>query len=430
MSGILWFATNYGLVNFDGTNWGYYTMQSNGLPDNNLKAIEFDDNGNVWIGTNRGLSVATCEDPITDFNFSNTTIGDTTFLTNFSSRVDTLTRYEWDIGTDGSVESTDKHFKWKFDNPGTYFVKLTAFNYNCSASVTKEVDVKEVVNSFPYNEDFESGRGYWTAHGINNSWEYGTPAGSTINYASSGNNVWVTNLSGDYNADEKSWVIGPPFDFSSLNYPVFEFKIWWDAEGLYDGANFQYQQGTDAWKTLGTYEGDDNWYNSSYLYSIEKGFRFDINNSAGWTGDDEWGYGSNGWVTVSHALTGIINQPIVTFRIAFASNSSYQNDGVAIDDINIFNDLTGIDAVNALLSDIQIYPNPNKGKFRLVYNGEKDVDLKLQLINLQRQVILSEQIETGNKFSKEFELDYLPPGIYYFRLIHKENVIVKKMIVR
>jgi len=83
-----------------------------------------------------------------------------------------------------------------------------------------------------------------------------------------------------------------------------------------------------------------------------------------------------------------------------------------------------------LLFDIQIYPNPNEGKFRLVYNGEWDVDLKLQLVNLHGQVILLEQIETGNKFSKEFELDYLPPGIYYFRLIHKEDVIVKKMVVR
>jgi len=83
-----------------------------------------------------------------------------------------------------------------------------------------------------------------------------------------------------------------------------------------------------------------------------------------------------------------------------------------------------------LLFDIQIYPNPNEGKFRLVYNGEWDVDLKLQLVNLHGQVILLEQIETGNKFSKEFELEYLAPGIYYFRLMHKEGVVVKKMVVR
>ena len=287
-----------------------------------------------------------------------------------------------------------------------------------------------IISGFPYSENFESGNGDWYTGGTNTSWQYGTPTGPTINSAASGNNVWVTSLSGDYNQNEVSYIRSPRFDLSGINYPKIEFSIWWDAEGFYDGANFQYKQGTGEWKTLGSNEGNDSWYNSSYIYSIEKGFGFDLNSSAGWSGDGEWGYGSNGWITVSHALTGIDNLSDVSFRIAFASNSSYQNDGVAIDDINIFDDPTGINPVNGLLSDIQIYPNPNEGKFRLVYNGERDVDLKLQLINIQGQVVLTEQIETGNKFSKEFELDYLPPGIYYFRLMHKEGVVVKKMVVR
>jgi hypothetical protein len=156
-----------------------------------------------------------------------------------------------------------------------------------------------------------------------------------------------------------------------------------------------------------------------------------MDKSAGWSGDDEWGYGSNGWVTVDHALTGIDYQSAyVTFRIAFASNSGYENDGVAFDNIYISDDPTGIDQVETGLSDIQIYPNPNEGKFRLVYNGERDIDLKLQLINIQGQVILSEKIEAGNRFSKEFELEYLSAGIYYFRLMNREGVVVKKMVVR
>lgn len=428
MFGILWFATGYGLVKFDGTNWVHYTMESNGLLDNNLRVIEFDDNGNVWIGTYYGLSVATCEDPITDFNFSNTTIGDTTFLINFSSRVDALTRYEWDIGSDGIVESTDNHFKWKFDNPGTYIVELTAFNDNCSASVTKEVDVKEVVNSFPYNEDFESGRGYWTAHGINNSWEYGTPAGPTINNAYS-NNAWVTNLSGDYNADEKSWVVGPPFDFSSLDYPVFEFKIWWDAEGFYDGANLQYKIGTGSWETAGALFGGQNWYNSPYLYSLEIGFGMQTENAIGWSGDGEWGYGSNDWLTARYGLFNLGNQSDVKLRIAFASNAEYQNDGFAFDDVNIFQSPTGIDSGAGLLSSLEIYPNPNKGFFYLDFNGENDIKLKLELINLQGQVVFNEETQLSNQFRKEFDVSYLPAGIYYLKMTHEDTVAVKKIVI-
>ena len=300
-----------------------------------------------------------------------------------------------------------------------------------TVSITTVNQVDITVSSYPYDEDFESGIGGWHPGGTNSSWQLGTPAGSTINSAYSGNYVWTTNLTGDYNASEISWVTSPQFDLSSLDFPKIEFSIWWYAEGFYDGANFQYKEAAGEWKTLGTDEGDDSWYNSSYLYSIEKGFEFDMDKSAGWSGDDEWGYGSNGWVTVDHALTGIDYQSAyVTFRIAFASNSGYENDGVAFDNIYISDDPTGIDQVETGLSDIQIYPNPNEGKFRLVYNGERDIDLKLQLINIQGQVILSEQIKAGHRFNKEFELEYLSAGIYYFRLMNREGVVVKKMVVR
>ena len=354
-----------------------------------------------------------------------------------------------------STGGTNSLYQWKKDGTNignisadsTYtiisFTSSDLGTYTCEITNTVATDLTlysrpiyititggPIISGFPYLEDFESGNDDWYTGGTNSSWQYGIPAGSTINSAASGTNAWVTNLTGDYNPDEISYITSPRFNLSGINYPKIEFSIWWYSEGFYDGANFQYKQGTGEWKTLGTDQGDDSWYNSSYIYSIEKGFGFDINNSAGWSGDDEWGYGSDGWVTVSHALTGIDNRSDVTFRIAFASNSGYENDGIAIDDINIFSDPTGIDPVETGLSDIQIYPNPNEGKFRLVYNGERDVDLKLQLINLQGQVILSEHIETGYRFSKEFELDYLPPGIYYFRLMHKEGVIVKKMVVR
>jgi len=316
-----------------------------------------------------------------------------------------------------------------FSNPVTY--TITAEDDTQQDWVVTVTISSLVIMSFPYQEDFETDNGNWYAGGTNSSWEHGIPsAGQTINSAASGTNAWVTNLTGDYNPDEVSYVTSLRFDLSSLNFPKIEFSIWWYSEGFYDGANLQYKQGTDPWKTLRTNEDDNSWYNSSYIYSIEKGFGFDLNSSAGWSGDNEWGYGSNGWVTVSHALTGIINQPIVTFRIAFASNSGYENDGIAFDDIYISDDPTGIDPVETGLSDIQIYPNPNEGKFRLVYNGERDIDLKLQLINLQGQVILSEQIEAGHRFSKEFELDYLSAGIYYFRLMNREGVVVKKMVVR
>ncbi|HDS06703.1 MAG TPA: hypothetical protein ENO05_03670, partial [Bacteroides sp.] len=49
----------------------------------------------------------------------------------------------------------------------------------------------------PYLEDFEAGDGYWRSMD-NQIWEYGAPAGSVINDASSGAACWVTGLESSY----------------------------------------------------------------------------------------------------------------------------------------------------------------------------------------------------------------------------------------
>ena len=49
----------------------------------------------------------------------------------------------------------------------------------------------------PYFQDFEKNEGFWRSMG-NQIWEYGAPAGSVINSASSGTKSWVTGLIQDY----------------------------------------------------------------------------------------------------------------------------------------------------------------------------------------------------------------------------------------
>ena len=49
----------------------------------------------------------------------------------------------------------------------------------------------------PYEEDFETDKGYWITSGTS-GWEYGTPAGNTINSSSSGIMSWCTGLNRKY----------------------------------------------------------------------------------------------------------------------------------------------------------------------------------------------------------------------------------------
>jgi len=56
-NGNLWFGTNNGVSKFDGTNWtSYNTTTDTGLVDNAIKCISADGNGNIWVGTNMGAS--------------------------------------------------------------------------------------------------------------------------------------------------------------------------------------------------------------------------------------------------------------------------------------------------------------------------------------------------------------------------------------
>lgn len=96
------------------------------------------------------------------------------------------------------------------------------------------------VNSFPYNESFESSAGGWVSGGTNNDWAMGTPNKAYIQSAGAGNTCWVTgSLTGSfYNFAQRSFVYSPCFDFTNLQKPFVKFKIYWEGENQYDGACF------------------------------------------------------------------------------------------------------------------------------------------------------------------------------------------------
>lgn len=53
-----------------------------------------------------------------------------------------------------------------------------------------------IISSFPYSQNFEAGNGSWIGGGLSSSWAWGTPSGTVINSAASGQRAWVTNLGG------------------------------------------------------------------------------------------------------------------------------------------------------------------------------------------------------------------------------------------
>lgn len=183
--------------------------------------------------------------------------------------------------------------------------------------------------NLPYVQSFESGNDFWRTEGIHSTFELGVPLGSVIHTTPSGVKAWVTNLDGVYSNNEESYLMGPCFDFSGIDYPVFECQLYLNTESGDDGLNLEYSlDNGQTWGRVGNLGDGDaydwNWYNSDAITALVGG--------EGWTSPDD------PWHTARILLDTTIfrNAPGVKFRFHFASNASGAFEGVGIDDIRIY----------------------------------------------------------------------------------------------
>jgi len=216
---------------------------------------------------------------------------------------------------------------------GTYsfIVVVKAANDQGPGNDTLSAEVTNLpyITTFPYLEGFEAGTGGWLSGGNNNSWELGVPDGSVIDTAATDTMAWVTNLTGNYNQNEQSWVVSPCFNFTGLTNIVFEMNLWYETY-YSDGAAIQYTTDNIDWYTLGNWNEPVNWYNNDWVQGL--GPFNPITNPQGWTGS------TSGWIHVRHFLPPVLaGASWVRFRIVFGSTNYNNNyEGVAFDDVHIY----------------------------------------------------------------------------------------------
>ncbi len=189
------------------------------------------------------------------------------------------------------------------------------------------------INTFPYNEGFETSPGNWfvTNYSISSDWEWNNPSRkTTINTAGGGNRCWTVgdSIGNGYSSGEDSYLQSPCFDISSLANPYISFKIFWDSEQRFDGTGFQYStDGGNTWINLGSNADAincpaSNWFNTSSIRYLSAG--------EGWSGS------SGKWVTAQHSLSNVTGATNITFRFVFGAGTINNNyNGVGIDDIFI-----------------------------------------------------------------------------------------------
>lgn len=280
------------------------------------------------------------------------------------------------------------------------------------------------ISTFPYNENFENGDGGWKTGGLNSSWALGSPQKSIINSPAQGQNSWVTGGlgTGTYNSNEKSFVLAPCFNFSTLVNPVIEMKVWWHSEWSADGALLQYSKNNGAnWFNVGEFGDPNNWYNDNTVFAVSQL----ANPQHAWTGgslSDQ--NGSGGWVTVRNFLKGLGGVPLVRLRVVFGSNITIPGDGFGFDEVKIYESplkdaeltsvsspspegcgFTGNTAVTIRVS--------NKGRQVL-----SNIPVRYQVNNLPVvQEVIAGPLDTNAVISHTFQTsaNLSQPGAYNFR---------------
>jgi hypothetical protein len=176
-----------------------------------------------------------------------------------------------------------------------------------------------LVDSFPYLENFEGGRGNWYTDKSGGSWEWGTPAGRLIKGAASGTKAWKTGLTTGYKDNEESYLYSPCFSVFGLNTPMLSMSLAYDIENcgssICDQAYAEWSIDGKTWRKLGLSVEGYNWYDS-------------LQHRA-WTAESK-----SNWRVATTPLP-ILPEPL-RLRFVLKSDGGSTREGIAIDDIHIY----------------------------------------------------------------------------------------------
>ncbi|MGM7700842.1 S8 family serine peptidase [Pseudalkalibacillus sp. Hm43] len=145
-----------------------------------------------------------------------------------------------------------------------------------------------------YSTDFESQPTGWMSWGDNNTWEWGAPT-SGPGEAASGENVYATNLDGDYDNNANMTLMMPPIDLGE-GPAYLQFNNWYNLERNYDYGHLVISTDQENWEQLVEFNNvSDGWVEeeidlSEYVNQrIYIGFNVDSDGSVlreGWYIDD------------------------------------------------------------------------------------------------------------------------------------------------
>lgn len=245
-------------------------------------------------------------------------------------------------------------------------------------------------------------------------WVRGNRTTSALN--TNGNAAYLTNLSGNYTDNTKSYLISQCYNLTNISNPTINFKLAFDLEADWDIVYVEYSTDFGAnWTVLGN--ANSSWYNSDRTPQTSG---TDCYNCVGaqWTGTN------TSLTNYSYSLSELNNPSYVLFRIVFHSDQSVTKLGVKIDDFLISGSLNSIDF---LINKITITPNPSAGIFTVSLN--EDIFLNsIEIYDISGKLIKNNIFMTHSKNIITLDLTDVSQGVYFIKINSEEGVFSKRLI--
>ena len=285
--------------------------------------------------------------PVANFTFNGSCLGEPTQFMDAStvSLPGIVNQWAWDFG-DGNT-SNQQNPAHNYAATGTYSVTLVInTDGGCPVTITKTINIFPLVMvtaQQQYLQNFNQTAGGWITGGQNSSWTRGIPAGAKIRSIDNGDQVWITNLTSTYNADEQSYVESPCFNIDGLQRPFISVRIWTDTDENSDGAILlaSLDDGQN-WRVVGDINQGLDWYNQIGIQGNPGNQGASLQNwngsIIGWAGNTDTTWREARFILddLKNEIANNPNYRTVRFRIAFGSDQANpfgaNLDGFAFDD--------------------------------------------------------------------------------------------------
>ncbi|MFM2388159.1 MAG: hypothetical protein RL660_2916, partial [Bacteroidota bacterium] len=236
---------------------------------------------------------------------------------------------------------------YNFSVSGRYKMRIAIHqagdSYRSNDTIVSYINAFAEIASLPYVQTFEdSATNFFMTDGVNSSWQWGTPSNGIVNGAASGTKAWKTNLQGKYNDNELSYLVSPCINITTTTKPWLSWHMSYDIEDcgttLCDAAWLEVSGDGKTWVKINP---DSIAVDNKYLqYFNDSTYKL-------WKGK------LAGWHSFGVALPKNLGNSI-QFRFVLQSDPGVAFDGLAIDDVHVYDNATPlVTSTNAVQQYLQ-----------------------------------------------------------------------------